>query len=450
MPSSTLLFAATAMALACMFLKRRATLSLGLAPTLLTLLLILHGPAYLYYTRIWGPERAFFQRILTAASPGSDVIASLDIAIAIMFLGVCAGIALADLVLGCCPLTMRTALRSWDRNAMEIPAFAPRRALLLGMCGAAFLTITAVTNNHLGRVLQFFYSQGDEFEKIELRRDLCAGDTYLFLLLNSTVLPFSACALLALARSGCHSARLGVLTIVPCLFVAKLATLSKSPIVVFCLLLALTEIARRTLRPRLRTMVPVAIGGISLILVMSFVAIRTLANLEEALNFIVYRMFMVVNEVLLEYFAAIPSRLPHAWGANSGWLSVLLGIDPPPALYWLVGEVHRDVRASTSNAMFLGDAWGGFSWLGVLVTPIVAGFVTRGIDIELIVRRGKSAGAVAGLVLGQYGVVIAMTTAFQTALITGGLLLVLPLASWLGARRRRSPAVAGTPLPMHN
>ena len=93
---------------------------------------------------------------------------------------------------------------------------------------------------------------------------------------------------------------------------------------------------------------------------------------------------------------------------------------------------------------------GGFSWLGVLVTPIAAGFATRGIDIELIVRRGKSAGAVAGLVPGQCGVVIAMTTAFQTALITGGLLLVLPLASWIGARRRRSPTVAGTPLPMHN
>jgi cytochrome c-type biogenesis protein CcmH/NrfF len=53
---------------------------------------------------------------------------------------------------------------------------------------------------------------------------------------------------------------------------------------------------------------------------------------------------------------------------------------------------------------------------------------------------------VAGLVLGQYGVFIAMTTAFQTALLSGGLVLVLPLAVWLGAARRRRSSVATTAL----
>jgi hypothetical protein len=434
------------MLVAVAFLWRRAIASLALAPTLLMLLLALHGPAYLYYTRVWGPDQAFFNRIVSATRLGSDVIGSLDIAIGITFLGICAGIAIADLVLGCGPRTMRSALRTWQDQPMKISTAPSQHALLLGMLGAAFLLATAVMNDHPGRAWQFLRSQEGEFEKIALRREFSAVDSYWYLLLKSTVIPFSAYALLALARCGWRTAWLGVLLVVPTLVMANLATLSKAPIVLFCMLLALTEILRHTLRPRLRTVMLLGLGGTALLLTMALIAIRTLSGLEAALDFLFYRVFMIVNEVLLEYFAAVPSQLLHTWGAESGWLSALLGQDPQPALFWLVGEVHRDTRASTSNAMFLGEAWGGFSWLGVVVVPVIAGAVVRALDIELIVRRHKSAGSVAGLVLGQYGVFIAMTTAFQTALLSGGLVLVLPLAVWLGAARRRRSSVATTAL----
>lgn len=442
MPLLPSLFAAASMLVALVFLWRRAIVSLALAPTLLTLLLVLHGPAYLYYARIWGPHHAFFAQILAVESPGSDVIGSLDIAIGITFLGTCSGIAIADLLLGCNPRAMRSALRDWHGQPMEIAAAATNRAMFIGVLGAAFLFITAIANSHPERIWHFLKSQEGEFEKIALRRELAQFDSYWYLLLKNTVIPFSAYALLALARCGYRTAWLGVLVVVPTLLIANLATLSKAPIVVLCMLLALTEVVRHTLRPRPRTLVLLALGGATLLLTMVLIAIRTLEGMEAALEFLFYRTFMIPNEVLLEYFAAIPSQLPHTWGADSGWFRSLTGQDPQPALFWLVGEVHRGSRASTSTAMFLGDAWGGFSWIGVMVVPLIAGTVVRSLDIALIVRRRKSAGVVAGLVLGHYGLFIALTTAFQTALLSGGLALVLPLAMWLRAHRRTRSAVA--------
>jgi len=424
------------MLVALVFLWRRAIASLALAPTLLTLLLVLHGPAYLYYTHVWGPRQLFFEQILALESPGSDVIGSLDIAIGITFLATCSGIAIADLLLGCNPHAMRSALRDWHGQTMEVTAAATSRAMFIGVLGAVFLFVSVVANGHLGRIWQFVQGQEGEFEKIALRRELGTDDSYWYLLLKATIIPFSAYALLAIARCGYRTAWLGVLMVVPALLIANLATLSKAPIVVFCVLLAVTEVVRHTLSPRPRTLMLLALGGATLMLTMVLLAIRNIEGMDAALEFLFYRIFMIPNEMLFEFFTAVPSQISHTWGADSGWLRSLTGQDPQPALYWQVAAVHRGNDLSTSTAMFLGDAWGGFSWLGVVVVPLTAGIVVRSIDIVLIMRRRKSAGVVAGLVLGHYGVFIAMCTAFPTALLTGGLALVLPLALWLRADRR--------------
>jgi hypothetical protein len=437
-----LAFAIASMLLSGSFLLRRVVAGVALAPSLLLLLLALHGPAYLWYTRVWGPHQPFFNRIVWAAGPGIDPITRLDIAIGITFSGACIGIALADRVLGCGPRQMQAAMASWRHDMVRPPEQAARRAMALGAILSAYLVVVISTDDHLSRILTYVQSRGDEFDKIALRRSLCAGDSYTYLLLKATVIPFSACALLVLARSGGHVAWWSFGTLVPCLLVANLATLSKSPVVVLCLLLLLAEIVRRDLQPRWKSLATASIVGGGLLVTTTLVSIRSLEGPLEAMRFLMYRVFMVGNEVLLEYFAAVPNRIPHAWGMGSRWISALTGRDPQPQLHWLVGEVHRNVRASTSNAMFVGDAWGNFGWLGVVIAPVIMGFLARGLDIELILRRGKSVGTVAGLVLGLHGLFIALSNALQTALLTGGLLMVVPLAAWLGTGRRRRIEVA--------
>jgi hypothetical protein len=83
--------------------------------------------------------------------------------------------------------------------------------------------------------------------------------------------------------------------------------------------------------------------------------------------------------------------------------------------------------SSTTVAMFVADAWADFSWAAVLVFSLFAGFFVRWLDIELIVKRGKTAATISGLALGHYGVFIMLSTALQTAMVTGGLILVAPL-----------------------
>ena len=86
----------------------------------------------------------------------------------------------------------------------------------------------------------------------------------------------------------------------------------------------------------------------------------------------------------------------------------------------------------------MGDAWADFAWPGVLGTAFIIGALTRWIDIQLIVRRGKSVASAAGLALGHFGLFIALSTSFQTALVTGGLALVIPLVGFLSHRQARA------------
>jgi hypothetical protein len=90
----------------------------------------------------------------------------------------------------------------------------------------------------------------------------------------------------------------------------------------------------------------------------------------------------------------------------------------------------------------MGDAWAAFGWIGVVGAGLLAGMLLRWIDIQLIVRRGKNVGTLAGLALGHYGIFVSLSTALQTALLTGGLLLVLPLVAFAAGRPRAGAQTA--------
>lgn len=445
------------------FWVRFVGVNLSLSSVMMGGLLTLHGPAYLYYTRAWGPGDSFmrdlysrsagllnprsadlldsvddpinfFDYVLSFAH-GRAVLGELDFALALLFASFCAGLLLADRMLGNAPRQMRQRIDAWDQANLRPTASRslPWMAAALAVAAAAALSV-ALQEDQIGRVVQYFQSNAGEFEKIAMRRTLGGSEYYLYNLALAAVLPLLAFWALTLVP---QSPRLMVplsMALVALVLLGKLASLSKAPPAFFCLqLMALAMIWRKLYLAPKRLL---ALGTAALVLLvgMSFVANGHLRNSLDSLIFLFYRMLMIPNESLLEYYSAIPSVIEHTAGRESRWLAVLLHSDPLPATYSRVADVFRVSKgASTTNAMFLADAWAAFSWIGVGAIGFIAGFGLRTIDTVLIARLGKSAATVAALTAGLFGVFVALSTAFQTALLTGGLLLLVPFA--LVARR---------------
>lgn len=435
----TSVFFGVAMMTATIFYLWRVGVHLGLTSVLLGLMLMFHGPAYLYYTRIWGPETEFFEQILSAA-PGANVISALDVALGLTFLGVCLGVAMADLLCGVGKRHHKHAIDEWAASPVRMAPAMVARVKVLAVVGIAIMLALALIDSQLANVYHYAVSDLGEFEKIALRRDLGGSQIYLYNLLLASVFPFIAFCLLILKREGTRKIRWVLLVFIALVVVAKAATLSKAPLAILLLQLLTVEYMRRSLKLTFLTITKLFALSLGVFVVMAFVANPMLDGVSEVLSFLFYRVFMIVNEGLVEYFAAIPYVLPHTWGTQSSWVAALFESEPQQAIYWLVGEVHRGVSGSTTTVMFMGDAWADFAWAGVVLVPVVAGLFLRWLDIQLIVRRGKTVATVAGLALGHYGIFIALSTALQTALVSGGLLFVLPLVVLIsGGQPKRNP-----------
>ena len=430
--------AAGAMLLAAIFLVRYVGANLSLAGTTLGLFLLFHGPAYLYYTRVWGPDTDFYDHIL-AAAPGQPVIRNLDLAIGSLFLFLFLGVRFADVCWRENRQSMRRAIVAWGATAARVSVSeASRLRFWLVFIGFGVLVPFLFIDNQLSKVVDYFSIDLSAQDKIDLRREEGGSAYYLYNVLISTFAPFlSFCVVAARRQAGRNWKVLGI-AFVGLLSVAKMAMLSKAPLAVFIVQLVVICMLCKSLQVRPGAAVGVTATAVVGFAVMAVIAIPSLDGLEVLANFLFYRVFMIVNESLLEYFAAIPYVLHFSWGAKMGWVASLFQGDAGLPNYWLVAQVHRGMIASTTSAMFLGDAWADWSWLGVILYPFAMGFLMRGIDIKLIAHRGKSIGAIAALGLGHFAIFIALTRSLQTMVITGGLLFVV-FFCWLigGAQDRR-------------
>lgn len=429
-----------AMGGAVLLLRRRVGFNLSLASVLLCFLLLFHGPAYLYYTRDYGPDTEFFDTI-TSAAKGAEVLPTLDLALALCFLFVCLGILFVDLATGTGAQAWRRALQRWDETPVRNDVASTRRVLLAaGVLAVTLLLPFVFIDAQLPKVLDYFTADISEIEKVALRREGGGSGFYLYNLALGNVIPFIAFSLLALVLArvrGIKGWAFGFLALVA---IGKAATLSRAPLAVFVLQCATVWLLLRQATLSLRMVALLGTLAAVLFMVMTWVANPKGDEILLILEFLFYRVFMIVNESLLEYFAAIPHAIPHSWGTQTSWIAALFQAEPKLPTFWLVGEVHRGVLGSTTTVMFIGDAWADFSWGGVVVVSFLAGAIARWIDVGLIVRRGKAVATVAGLGLGHFGIFIAMSTSLQTAMVTGGLFLVVPLVLLTSPHRRlRAP-----------
>lgn len=413
--------------------------NLSLASVLISLMILFHGPAYLYYTRIYGPDTDFFDTIISAAK-GQDPLPTLDLALALTFMFVCFGILFAN-------LASQVSTRRW-KHALEIWALAPikdrkwevrRIKTASSILAAGVMLPFILIDNQLPKVINYFTSDLSELGKIALRREGGGSDFYLYNLLLANIFPFVAFSMIGLLVAKAKISRAQTFGFIALVALGKAATLSKAPLTVFMLQCLIVWLMLHRLTLSWQVLAGLLTFSTLLFGAMSWIANPASDEFLLVMDFLFYRVFMIVNEGLVEYFSAIPYVIDHSWGAQSSWVAGLFQTTPRLPTFWLVGEVHRGEIGSTTTVMFLGDAWADFAWLGVMVTAFIVGALTRWIDIQLIVRRGKSIASASGLALGHFGLFIALSTSFQTALVTGGLALIVPLVGFLSQRPRAGP-----------
>jgi oligosaccharide repeat unit polymerase len=359
---------------------------------------------------------------------------------------------LADLALRSTRRRMRRAIDNWKPQAMHFPAAEQRQLKQLLIVTIVVLLVPfLLIDNQIGNVIGYFGAAGGESEKIDLRRQYAGSSVYLYNLLTSNVVPFLCFAALAARFIGQWRWRTLIWVFTGLTLLSKLALLSKAPAAIFLIQVLVLHTMTKSL-----TLSPRKIIALLSFVAGSFVAMVYLLNLGEdtqglIFDILVYRALMIPNEGVIEYFSAIPYVLDFTWGTQISWVATLFQAEPKLPAYWLVAEVHRGNLGSTTTAMFLADAWSEFAWLGVVLFPTLMGFFARAIDIRTIAFGRPTVWKLAGLAMGHFGIYVAMNTSATTAMFTGGLLFVIPLAvwfpRWLTRRRKHArpplqPAVA--------
>ena len=387
------------------------------------MLFAFHGPAYWYYTRVWGPADPWLDQILRAAST-YDVIGDLDIALGITFLMVCVGVFAANLQHNLRAKDWRAAVSRWQHTDLQRDADAEKRLRVAALSIAVIVLLPfLIFDNQIGKTIDYFVSDVNEADKIFMRREGGGSGFYFYNLLLGTLFSFVGFALVGMRATGEKTGKTLFWIFVLLMCVAKASTLSKAPLAIYVLQIVLTAAMVKSLKISARTMAILLILMPLLMLFMIFIANVDL-NFDSAYDFLIYRTLFVVNEGLVEYFSAIPHVIPHTWGKGFSWVASIFDVEPTLPIYWLVGEVHRGTLGSTTTVMFLGGAWADFSWVGVVVISFFAGFIVRWVDIALLIDREKSVFTMAGLSVVHYGIFIALSTSLQTAMITGGIALV--------------------------
>jgi hypothetical protein len=420
----------------------------------LVLWMVFHGPALFAYVFIWSGHFEFglldgLSRMYQM-SEGGDLIDKVFLAMSLSLASFMAGwLAYSAL--------MRLDLRRGMADASQPfePLVDRRRLIIWAIVSEVVIVGVLLWNmatNSTGPSLLFDYYLSDIYEtqKIELRRSI--QWPYFYSILVQTVFSMLAVVLIAEAIISRHSTvRLHAWLMTGLVLIAKIAYLNKTGPVLFLMQAVLAyALLRQGSIGFNRRVISVGLGGIAIFVLLTW-SINTIAGGEELFMATFDRLLMIPNEVIFEYFSAIPAAVPHTDGLGSSWAYALFG-DPTqefvPA-HTTVGAVYRGTFGTVVNGFFLSDAWSEFAWAGVIGISAAAGCLVRWYDHQALLWGKTSIGL--GLIIAGFGSVYTLATgSLTTAMITGGLLLnplALRLFSLRGGGHVHLPA-ATTSLPL--
>lgn len=424
--------------IAALYLRLRIERTLSVTGITVGALVLIHGVPLTVYLLLTGPDTLIYEAALKYVDHDAGR-SRVFIAVATMFVALLTGIGAANRIFSARARMVKNVLRAQPTGDL-------RRMIHLGGIPLVFAWVlvfgmlaVSVIDGQLQKIATFFASGATDAIRITIRQELGGTQYYIYNVVLASVAPFMALIAITMLWWEPRSAHLKLLCVGLLFVVAigKLGTLSKAPIVIFLLQVTLLLLLLR--RRLFNVSTAFVLAGVTAVLFIVVVHFTMQLELHDAARFLYYRMFDIPNEGLLEYFSAIPELIPH--GAGAGIFSFLRDApaDQYLPMYLAVADVTRSSLESTSNAMFIADAWAEFSWIGVALFSFLAGALIRSIDLYAFAHGESdlSACIVAGAV---FGIFTMLSTALNTAMITGGLLLLPVVAATVRVKRlRRSP-----------
>ena len=417
-----------ATAIATTYLFRSISVRFSLSFLLFASLLAIHGVGLLVFLLWTSKESTIYGLAMSAVDEGQTLL-TLLLSVSLMFLFVTAGSHTAVLV-------------GRLRGSRPLPEVA--QVFRLGAVGNTVLLLlvlamfaVSVLDGQLGSIREYFAVDLSGIDRGALRLQSGGTPYYLYNLFLAAVAPFVFFVAYSSWRSRGRpiGAGLVVVSLFAAILLGKFGTLSRAPPVLFLLQIVLLRalLVRKGLDVR-------RFLGVTTALLVLFGAIvaATFPELDLAgvFGFLYYRMFDIPNEGLVEYFSAIPTYLPHGWGAGI-FPHLFAGTERLPN-YVAVAALNRGSYNSTSNSLFIADAWAEFAWGGVILFSFFAGLIVRLIDLYAQ-RIGRNDEWACVTTACTFGVFTLLSTSMTTAMLTGGLAIV-PVLSWMfasGASRRK-------------
>jgi hypothetical protein len=304
-------------------------------------------------------------------------------------------------------------------------------AMLTTACKVALLIIAVYTLAQFvltaspAKWLSYYASSIDEFEKVAIRRSATLS-IYPYHLALNTVIPLLSFWAYAVSRaSKSHHLRSVARWLVCAVLLAKLGQFNKTGPVIYAIQFLIVYLACRVsvfqLGPK---HLLIAVAAIMLVGAIGF-GVNTFESVDVGLIAVFERLFMIPNETVFEYFSVIPQQIPYKLG--TGLVSFLAPLFANSELelmptFWQVGAAVRGGEGNVSNAIFISDAWAEFSWIGIVLFSVIAGWTLKWYDGEAL-RDGKSGAGIA-LAVSGYGAAFTLTgSSYLTTLLTGGMVV---------------------------
>lgn len=397
-----------------LYLWRRVGLRLGCAMLVLTLLLLIYGPAHLWFQ---------YERELN-----QELHSTITVALMLMWGCLLAGLELPRWLFPTAFVAARRASASWDVQPLQ-PGFAPGSLFRpFAIVVLMLLAFDFVVEGQLGKVLAYYGSGGLLEDQAQFRQDEGGSRFYLVNILVLTIAPFLSMVLLCEAvRVKTWRARAAFGFAFAVVLLAKLATLQKSPAAIYVLQMCLAYWLIRSNRLKLRTLLGAAAVFLLAMIPLSLAAFPGI-ELTDLLAYFYRRIIEAPQETLEDYFAVYPGQIDFLHGLGFRWLHALIGTGEYVGSSLVVATLHESEGASF-NAIFIADSWADFGFVGIALSSLGLGIVARLVDLYAygLGKTGASVGILASML---FAAIYVASASFAAALLTAGLALV-PIVAWL-------------------
>lgn len=397
------------------YIWRREPPRLLLTPLMLISFFVLYGIGNIIY--------------FVGADTVPDVRRAVTLCLILMWIGLAVGIELARASWPTFTARSESVVRRWKATAISDRPDGDQLLAVVGILVAVYLLATFLYFGKQVQVLDFVSLQSSA-DKAKYRHDFGPEGGYVYQTLIASVAPFLSFALVLKAVvSGKRYLGVIGLTVCAAVFAGKIGTFEKTPWLVYLLQIIVVFQAAKKLEfgiGRILVYSIILLGGVILALTIALPEVDSPVILE----WLGYRFFEVNNEVIYQTFYVYPQYLPHTWGMNIGLLHNLFGSGELLSAHTRVANFFGAPDA-TFDSFFIGDAWVDFSYGGVVVMSLAAGFAVKAVDI-FVMSLGKTPLSLALLGSCMYGLFQLQVTSAFTAFLSGGLVFI-PLLAFASA-----------------